>query len=248
MSTSGYSWLADYPEAGSAPRSFAGAADWLGSEAGGGTSELLRDSPGQSYNHAVSEGYRGGTAALSCLLKARGRGNREQPSVTSRAATESRVRVTASTSLRSVSARSPFSGNSRRPPGSLSLKGHKSVITPCFRKGLFTQTVPKENVARFLYQFYGIRGGVWVRKKLGSHSLSTCLYVCNLHRRPQTLKSLEEILGNKSDEQITLAPLGNTLNLMTVNLTKQAKHSIFKGSSRQPPAPSPSWLLDSEDI
>lgn len=49
VSTSGYSWLADYPGAGSAPRSSAGAADWLGSEAGGGTSELLRDSPGQSY-------------------------------------------------------------------------------------------------------------------------------------------------------------------------------------------------------
>lgn len=61
------------------------------------------------------------------LLKAGSKDNRSLSLGTSRAATERRVFITARTSLVFVLVRSLFSGKSRSPPGSLSLKGHKLV-------------------------------------------------------------------------------------------------------------------------
>lgn len=67
--------------------------------------------------------------------KAGSKDNRRLSLGTSRAATDRRVFMTARTSLVFVLARSLFSGKSRRPPGSLSLKGYKLVkhlVTLCF--------------------------------------------------------------------------------------------------------------------
>lgn len=137
----------------------------------------------------------GATTALPRLLKARGKGNRAA-SVTSRAATESRVLTTASTSLMSVSARSPFSGNSRRPPGSLSLKGHKLVMTPCFRKGIFTLSISKgskrEPSKISLSVLWDVRslGQEKARVPAGSVPLSVHMYLCK--HRPINLQVLRK--------------------------------------------------------
>lgn len=70
--------------------------------------------------------------------------------------------MTARTSLLFMSARSPFSGKSRRPPGSLSLQVHTSVRTPCSGRRFHTFTSKKvifyskkEPRAGFQCQFSG---------------------------------------------------------------------------------------------
>lgn len=79
-------------------------------------------------NHIANEGYgEGMVTGITMFLTAESEDNRSLSLGTSRAATERRVFMTARTSLVFMVARSLFSGKSRRPPGSLSLKGHKPV-------------------------------------------------------------------------------------------------------------------------
>ena len=129
----------------SSPHSFAGAG-WLGAEAAGKPLCSFVTVTGTKLHSCCKWGLKGEAQwqLYLVLLKAWGKEDREQPPVTSRAATERRVLMTASTSLTCRSARSPFSGKSRRPPGSLSLKGHKWVMTPCFRKGIFMLSILKD--------------------------------------------------------------------------------------------------------